>query len=334
MPLIRHQEPTRAKIGDNRLLVTPAAAPAILLWMQSESGGISLPADDKAHARTGLRVAVMGAVLCGGLALASMLPPMMKPEVPQVAMRTHSINEHEAAERQKLQLAGSSEREFDRDRDLGEAISDTPPITLLEEPTLDAALGSLPPLAHPQTAPETKPGLPEPRFAQEFWRTIGQTHLSDAYAAYLGRYSWKIIEDRPVIDFDLVETKPRLPEPRFAQEFWRTIGQTHLSDAYAAYLGRYSWKIVEEQPVIDLDLEALAQIDAEEMKRFDARGAEASVHVSLRDIPIPRRAPRAGQVKRSPASKVARCRNRIWRCPPTIAPMAQGSVQRLRSRPN
>jgi hypothetical protein len=283
MPLIRHQEPTRAKIGDNRLLVTPAAAPAILLWMQSESGGISLPADDKAHARTGLRVAVMGAVLCGGLALASMLPPMMKPEVPQVAMRTHSINEHEAAERQKLQLAGSSEREFDRDRDLGEAISDTPPITLLEEPTLDAALGSLPPLAHPQTAPETKPGL---------------------------------------------------PEPRFAQEFWRTIGQTHLSDAYAAYLGRYSWKIVEEQPVIDLDLEALAQIDAEEMKRFDARGAEASVHVSLRDIPIPRRAPRAGQVKRSPASKVARCRNRIWRCPPTIAPMAQGSVQRLRSRPN
>jgi hypothetical protein len=107
-----------------------------------------------------------------------------------------------------------------------------------------------------------------------------------------------------------------------------------LSDAYAAYLGRYSWKIVEEQPVIDLDLEALAQIDAEEMKRFDARGAEASVHVSLRDIPIPRRAPRAGQVKRSPASKVARCRNRIWRCPPTIAPMAQGSVQRLRSRPN
>jgi hypothetical protein len=283
MPLIRHQESTRAKIGDNRLLVTPAAAPAILLWMQSESGGISLPADDKAHARTGLRVAVMGAVLCGGLALASMLPPMMKPEVPQVAMRTHSINEHEAAERQKLQLAGSSEREFDRDRDLGEAISDTPPITLLEEPTLDAALGSLPPLAHPQTAPETKPGL---------------------------------------------------PEPRFAQEFWRTIGQTHLSDAYAAYLGRYSWKIVEEQPVIDLDLEALAQIDAEEMKRFDARGAEASVHVSLRDIPIPRRAPRAGQVKRSPASKVARCRNRIWRCPPTIAPMAQGSVQRLRSRPN
>jgi hypothetical protein len=283
MPLIRHQEPTRAKIGDNRLLVTPAAAPAILLWMQSESGGISLPADDKAHARTGLRVAVLGAVLCGGLALASMLPPMMKPEVPQVAMRTHSINEHEAAERQKLQLAGSSEREFDRDRDLGEAISDTPPITLLEEPTLDAALGSLPPLAHPQTAPETKPGL---------------------------------------------------PEPRFAQEFWRTIGQTHLSDAYAAYLGRYSWKIVEEQPVIDLDLEALAQIDAEEMKRFDARGAEASVHVSLRDIPIPRRAPRAGQVKRSPASKVARCRNRIWRCPPTIAPMAQGSVQRLRSRPN
>jgi hypothetical protein len=283
MPLIRHQEPTRAKIGDNRLLVTPAAAPAILLWMQSESGGMSLPADDKAHARTGLRVAVLGAVLCGGLALASMLPPMMKPEVPQVAMRTHSINEHEAAERQKLQLAGSSEREFDRDRDLGEAISDTPPITLLEEPTLDAALGSLPPLAHPQTAPETKPGLPEPRFAQEFWRTIGQTHLSDAYAAYLGRYSWKIIEDRPVID---------------------------------------------------LDLEALAQIDAEEMKRFDARGAEASVHVSLRDIPIPRRAPRAGQVKRSPASKVARCRNRIWRCPPTIAPMAQGSVQRLRSRPN
>jgi hypothetical protein len=283
MPLIRHQESTRAKIGDNRLLVTPAAAPAILLWMQSESGGISLPADDKAHARTGLRVAVMGAVLCGGLALASMLPPMMKPEVPQVAMRTHSINEHEAAERQKLQLAGSSEREFDRDRDLGEAISDTPPITLLEEPTLDAALGSLPPLAHPQTAPETKPGL---------------------------------------------------PEPRFAQEFWRTIGQTHLSDAYAAYLGRYSWKIVEEQPVIDLDLEALAQIDAEEMKRFDAREAEASVHVSLRDIPIPRRAPRAGQVKRSPASKVARCRNRIWRCPPTIAPMAQGSVQRLRSRPN
>jgi hypothetical protein len=107
-----------------------------------------------------------------------------------------------------------------------------------------------------------------------------------------------------------------------------------LSDAYAAYLGRYSWKIVEEQPVIDLDLEALAQIDAEEMKRLDARGAEASVHVSLRDIPIPRRAPRAGQVKRSPASKVARCRNRIWRCPPTIAPMAQGSVQRLRSRPN
>ena len=283
MPLIRHQESTRAKIGDNRLLVTPAAAPAILLWMQSESGGISLPADDKAHARTGLRVAVMGAVLCGGLALASMLPPMMKAEVPQVAIRTHSINEHEAAERQKLQLAGSSEREFDRDRDLGEAISDTPPITLLEEPTLDAALGSLPPLAHPQTAPETKPGL---------------------------------------------------PEPRFAQEFWRTIGQTHLSDAYAAYLGRYSWKIVEEQPVIDLDLEALAQIDAEEMKRFDARGAEASVHVSLRDIPIPRRAPRAGQVKRSPASKVARCRNRIWRCPPTIAPMAQGSVQRLRSRPN
>jgi hypothetical protein len=283
MPLIRHQESTRAKIGDNRLLVTPAAAPAILLWMQSESGGISLPADDKAHARTGLRVAVLGAVLCGGLALASMLPPMMKPEVPQVAMRTHSINEHEAAERQKLQLAGSSEREFDRDRDLGEAISDTPPITLLEEPTLDAALGSLPPLAHPQTAPETKPGL---------------------------------------------------PEPRFAQEFWRTIGQTHLSDAYAAYLGRYSWKIVEEQPVIDLDLEALAQIDAEEMKRFDARGAEASLHVSLRDIPIPRRAPRAGQVKRSPASKVARCRNRIWRCPPTIAPMAQGSVQRLRSRPN
>jgi len=285
MPLIRHQEPTRAKIGDNRLLVTPAAAPAILLWMQSESGGMSLPADDKAHARTGLRVAVLGAVLCGGLALASMLPPMMKPEVPQVAMRTHSINEHEAAERQKLQLAGSSEREFDRDRDLGEAISDTPPITLLEEPTLDAALGSLPPLAHPQTAPETKPGL---------------------------------------------------PEPRFAQEFWRTIGQTHLSDAYAAYLGRYSWKIVEEQPVIDLDLEALAQIDAEEMKRFDARGAEASVHVSLREIPIPRRAPRAAQVKRSPASKVARngCRNRIWRCPPTIAPMAQGSVQRLRSRPN
>ena len=283
MPLIRHQEPTRAKIGDNRLLVTPAAAPAILLWMQSESGGMSLPADDKAHARTGLRVAVLGAVLCGGLALASMLPPMMKPEVPQVAMRTHSINEHEAAERQKLQLAGSSEREFDRDRDLGEAISDTPPITLLEEPMLDAALGSLPPLAHPQTAPETKPAL---------------------------------------------------PEPRFAQEFWRTIGQTHLSDAYAAYLGRYSWKIVEERPVIDLDLEALAQIDAEEMKRFDARGAEASVHVSLRDIPIPRRAPRAGQVKRSPASKVARCRNRIWRCPPTIAPMAQGSVQRLRSRPN
>jgi hypothetical protein len=285
MPLIRHQEPTRAKIDDNRLLVTPATAPAILLWMQSESGGISLPADDKAHARAGLRVAVLGAVLCGGLALASMLPPIMKAEVPQVAIRTHSIKEHEAAERQKLQLAGSSEREFDRDRDLGEAISDTPPITLLEEPMLDAALGSLPPLAHPQTAPETKPAL---------------------------------------------------PEPRFAQEFWRTIGQTHLSDAYAAYLGRYSWKIVEERPVIDLDLEALAQIDAEEMKRFDARGAEASVHVSLREIPIPRRAPRAAQVKRSPASKVARngCRNRIWRCPPTIAPMAQGSVQRLRSRPN
>jgi len=286
MPPIRHQENHRGTIGGKGLLAKPAAAPAILLWMPSQGGGVNLPADDLNCARPGLRAASLAAaVLFGGFALASVPPPEKTAETPEIALKTLGIEELEAEERQILRLARSSGRGFDRGRDLSEGFSDMPPITLLKEPMLDATLSSLPPPAENQIAPETQSAL---------------------------------------------------PQPRFAQEFWRTIGQTRLADAYAAYLGRYSWKIAEQSPVLDLDLAGLAQVDAEEMKRLDARRLEAVPHAGMLEIPIPKRAPRAAMHGRKPASSktVRGCRNRIWRCGPAISPIAQGSVQRLRSRPN
>lgn len=114
------------------------------------------------------------------------------------------------------------------------------------------------------------------------------------------------------------------------------MGHSRLADAYAAYLGRYSWKIEEERHDTDLDLGALEPVDAEEMKRLDARRRAERLHINLSDVPIPRRAPRAASVRKTGAAKTARkgCRNRIWRCTPPIAPMAQGSAQRFRSRHN
>jgi hypothetical protein len=285
MPRIPHQDNRRGTIAGNGLLAKPAAAPAILLWMQSQGRGISLPADDHRCAKPGLRAAILAAaVLFGGFALASVPPPATNAEVPKIELKTFSIEALEAEESKILRLAKSSSRTFDRESDLGEGFSDMPPITVLKEPMLDTAISSLPPLTETQVAPETQSVL---------------------------------------------------LQPKFAQEFWRTIGQSRLSDAYAAYLGRYSWKTAEQPPVIDLDLAALARVDAEEMRRLDARRLEARLHVSLLEVPTPKRAPRAAAHRKPALSKTHRaCRNRIWQCGPPISPVAQGSVQRLRSRPN
>jgi hypothetical protein len=282
MPRIGRQENRRGTDGTG-LLAKPAAAPAILLWMQKGGGGARLPADDKRQGRAGLRAAMLAAaVIFGGFALASMPPPEKIARAPQIAVRT--MDELEAEERQTLRLAESRAGAFDRARDLGAGFNDMPPITVLEEPVLDTALGSLAPIAEEPIGPESPPAP---------------------------------------------------PPPKFVQEFWRTVGHSRLSDTYAAYLGRFSWKIAEQRPVIDLDLGRLAQVDAEEMKRLDARRVEARLHLSLIEVPIPKRAPRA-RVRKPGSSKAAvrGCRNRIWRCGPPIAPMAQGNVQRVRSRPN
>ena len=85
----------------------------------------------------------------------------------------------------------------------------------------------------------------------------------------------------------------------------------------------------------DLDLAALTIVDAEEMRRLDARRVESRLYVSLLEVPTPKRAPRAAAHRKPALSKTRSvCRNRIWRCGPPISPVAQGSVQRLRSRSN
>lgn len=282
---MRLQESRRAPIS-NGLLANPAAAPALLLWMQGGGNSASLPADDTGCARAGLRAATLAAaVLLGGYALASMPPPVKTTDASQMVLKMFSIEKQEAAERQILRLTRSSDSAFDRGKDLGEGFSDMPPVIVLDEPILDASLSSLPP------------------FAEE--------HIA-------------------------AESPPAALQPKFAQEFWRTIGHARLSDAYAEYLGRYSSRSAEQSPALDVDLAALARIDAEETRRLDARRMEASLHVSLLEVPIPKRAPRAAAHgrKRGSAKTGRGCRNRIWRCGPSIAPVAQGSVHRLRSRPN
>jgi hypothetical protein len=283
MPPINHQENFRGKLSGSRLLVKPMAAPAILLWMQNE-GHERLPFNETVHAKGGHRAAIIvAAVLCGGLALACVLAPGKDAGVPEALSKTHSIQDREVEERQMLRLSRSSAKAFDRDGDLAKGWSDIPPITILREPLFDAALSSLKPVVEEAAQPPSEPILSQPRFSQEFWRTIDQSRLSDAYASYLGRYSSKIAEERRNIDFV-----------------------------------------------------ALGWIDEEEMKRLDARRAEVRLHVGSLEVPIPRRAPRALQIKKPASARTARtgCRNRIWQCPPSIPPVAQGNVPKLRSRAN
>jgi hypothetical protein len=283
MPPLRHQG-TLQGISGNRLLVRPGAAPAILLWMQGETRRGSPPGDGSSEAMIVRRAALLFAfILCGGLVLACMLPPLTDAGMPQIAIKVQTLEESEAEEQRALRLATSAGA-FDRGRDLRQNFSDVPPITVLQEPMIDTALSSLSPAVKPKEALEPERSSVEPLFAQEFWRTMGNSRLGDAYAAYLGRYSWKIGDKR------------------------------HNN----------------------FDRGALAQVDEEEMKRLDARRSASSLHISLSDVPIPRRAPRAASVRTRGAAKTARkgCRNRIWRCTPPIANMAQGSAQRLRSRHN
>jgi hypothetical protein len=286
MPPIHHQETPRGGISGNRLLVRPGAAPAILLWMQGESRRGSLPWDGPSETRIVRRAASLFAfILCGGLVLAWMLPPLTDAGMPQIAIKMQNIEELEAEERWTLRLLATRAGAFDRGRDLRQGFIDMPIITVLQEPMIDTGLSSLPLAAKHEEAPK-----PE----------------------------------------------PILPEPQFAQEFWRAMGHSRFADAYAAYLGRYSWKIREERHVTDLDLGALGRVDAEEMKRLDARRRAERLHISLFDVPLPRRAPRAASVRTKGTAKTARagCRNRIWRCTPPIANMAQGNAQRFRSRHN
>lgn len=286
MPPIRHQETPRVGISGNRLLVRPGAAPAILLWMQGESRRGRLPGDGPSETKIVRRAASLFAfILCGGLALACMLPPLTDAGMPQIAIKMQNIEELEANERRTLRLLATRAGAFDRGSDLRQDFIDMPTITVLQEPMIDTGLSSLSPAA---------------------------THKAAS------------------------NTEPILPEPQFAQEFWRAMGHSRFADAHAAYLGRYSWKIREEPHVTDLDLSALGQVDAEELKRLDARRKAERLHISLSDVPLPRRAPRAASIKTKGTAKTARkgCRNRIWRCTPPIANMAQGSAPRFRSRHN
>ena len=286
MPPIRHQEPRRGATGGDRLLVKPGAAPAILLWMQGESTRGSPPFDNPSETRIVRRAAMLFAlILCGGLALACMMPPLTNGGTPQNAIKIHNIEDLEAEERRTLRLTGASGGAFDRALDLRQDFSDMPPITVLREPMIDMELTSLSPAAEDKEVPEPQ---------------------------------------------------SILPQPRFAQEFWRASGNSRLADAYAAYLGRYSWRTAEKRHDTDLDLGALERVDAEEMKRLDARRRAERFHVGLIDVPMPRRAPRAANVRKTGPAKTARkgCRNRIWRCTPPISPVAQGGAQRFRSRHN
>jgi hypothetical protein len=285
MPSIRYQEDIRGRRRSNAVLMRPAATPAILLWVQSEPDRRRLPAQDMPEIRAGRRASLLfAAVLCGGLALASTLPPKTDAGPAQVALKTRSGAEIEADEHQMLRLARTPEKHFDRAKDLASGFSGKPAITILREPLLDDALSALASSEESKAQPQMKLA-PSP--------------------------------------------------PTFVQEFWRAIGHTHLSDAYAAYIGRYSGESVEAGAVLDLDV--LSGIEEEEKKRLDARMAKGQLHISLLEVPKPRRAPRGARFKMSAAKATRKgCRNRIWRCAPDdpISHLAQGSARRFRSRHN